>query len=514
MPKLTQPERLETLALQSLAVWLSELGEQLMTITDCPNIIKSYVDTLNRLFDYNVPCYLFDRLREEIFRTVPISIERIKSNIVFGSPMNIFLNQCKIAVSLTEVLVSSKLRKLCFDKTPKMVRHLFYKKLSGLKGLEYLDLGSMSGGWKTVDLEPTIIKGLNSMNNLRILILNYDCTDNILNSLHENCPNLHTIDLSSSKLVTNDSIDILIKNKKLRNVELYRTAVTLSGYINIFMNLKTLENIGQNDEIGLCLEYIQTNYPQLSTFKLKKFVSSYVTSSHLQYLSEMCPLIESISLFHNSLLCDLMHLIAFNNLCDLKLLSCDFFCDRVRDVLEVKGCNLTQLNLEHVDQIDMNALMYISQFCPDLKILIIYNCDLVDSTSLYTSRLAIPPFMNLERLTIAAQCRIKHLEFLLSSCFKIKFIHFGTMVTTNDYLIDSVMERNPMEYLEEFRIIFSDQLTIRSAYKIAECCPVLTKLSELDSWTKIKPFELETFKVFIKERNYDLDVKSSGKYEF
>lgn len=481
MPQLTQPDRLETLALKSLAVWLSDLGTELMLINDSPDIIQAYVDTLNRLFDYNVPCYLFDRLREEIFKTVPTTIERIKSNIVFGSPMNIFLRQCKIAVSLTEVLISSKLRKLCFDKTPKMIRHLFYNKLSSLSGLEYLDLGSMSGGWKTVDLEPTIINGLDAMSNLRILILNYDCTDNILNSLHTACPNLHSIDLSSSKLITNESIDILLKNKKLRNVELYRTGVTLSGYINIFMNLKTLENIGQNDEIGLCIEYIQSNYPELPTFKLKRFASSYVTSCHLQYLSEMCPLIESISLFHNSLICDLMYLLAFNNLYDLKLLSCDFFCDRIRDVLEVKGCNLTQLNLEHVDQIDMNALMYISQFCPDLKFLIIYNCDLVDSTSLYTTRLAIPPFMNLERLTIAAQCRIKHLEFLLSSCFKIKFIHFGTMVTTNDYLIDSVMERNPMEYLEELRIIFSDQLTIRSAYKIVECCPVLTQLSGLDS---------------------------------
>jgi hypothetical protein len=32
--------------------------------------------------------------------------------------------------------------------------------------------------------------------------------------------------------------------------------------------------------------------------------------------------------------------------------------DQIRSVLKVEGCNLTTLNLVHVDEIDMNTLIY------------------------------------------------------------------------------------------------------------------------------------------------------------
>lgn len=364
----------------------------------------------------------------------------------------------------------------------------------------------MSGGWKTEDVEHFYINGLNTMTNLRAVTLAYDCTDNILDMLAMTAPLIEHIDVSNSKMITDRSIDRLLRFMNLKTVQLHRTSVTMEGYSTLLLYSQELTDIGKYDEIGRVLEYLDEWNPQKKTYKLKKFISTYVTSKHLQLLSEKCPDIDTVSIFHNVMLIDLMLLIGINKLSTLKLLSCDFFGDRVRDVLQVKGCNLTYLHLEHVDQIDLNALMYISQYCPDLKYLSLYNCQLLDSTSVYIRKPTIPPFMNLERLTFAAQGSRKHLEFLLKDAYKIKYISLGTQAPTCDQLFSNILGCNPLQYLEEMRIIHSDQLTITTAYKLVNNCPKLKLLKELESWSTVKESELDAFKLYVKTRNLDLDI--------
>lgn len=205
-----------------------------------------------------------------------------------------------------------------------------------------------------------------------------------------------------------------------------------------------------------------------------------------------------------------MTVIGLNQLTKLKLLSCDFFADQIRDVLQVKGCNLTSLNLEHVDEIDMNALIYISQFCPDLKKLVLCNCNLMQSTSI--RRYKLPPFMNLESLTLIGECSIQHLEYLLCNAHRLKFIHFGTQIITNDELFEKVFLRNELSQLEEIRILYSDYLTKKTAYALVNNCTSLQKLFEIESWLNVMPWEFDELKRYIKEKNFDVDLTSYRKF--
>ncbi|GAB0086258.1 SCF E3 ubiquitin ligase complex F-box protein grrA isoform X1 [Sergentomyia squamirostris] len=517
MPKIRQPTPLSTLSLHAVASWLTTLARHNMIVVakiskfnvqEAASLLKRKMTILHDLFEYNVPFCVYDKLAGELFEAIPRLIETIKKEQDLGSSMGKFLSDVNVAVSLTEILLSSNLRSLYFDLIPKTMRHYFYIKLDQLSGLRSLDLGSLSGGWKTQDMEPTVLNGIVNMRNLQMLCINYDATDNIIKMLSESCPNLLEVDFSSSKSITNASVDLLIPMRNLRKVILYRTSVTLDGYVNLLMNLPKLEDLGRYDDLGRCLSCIDTNYPWLEVLNLTKFISHYATTEHLQILGRLCPRIHTVSVFNNPLLLDLMSLISIDNLHDLKLLSADFFADQIKHVLEVKGCNLTHLHLEHVDEIDMNALIYISQFCPDLKTFVIYNCDLVDSTSLCMRRFPIPPFMNLERLTVAATCKFWHLDFLLATAVKIRYIYLGTMVPTDDDLIAHVLIKNPMSMLEELRVMVSDGLTINSVYKLANSCVSLQKLSELESWSKITKAELIEFMRYIKTRNLDLDIKS------
>uniref|UniRef100_A0A1Q3FKD0 Putative scf e3 ubiquitin ligase complex f-box protein grra n=1 Tax=Culex tarsalis TaxID=7177 RepID=A0A1Q3FKD0_CULTA len=522
MPRLGQPARLEDMALKRSATWLCVIAENLMPImlhmsrnreeNDGPKILKHIVSDLRDEYDHCVPAHLFDEFGKELIEQIKDLIERVKRALDIRASMAKFLAQVNVAIAMSEILLSRKLRSLKIDEMPKMMRHVFYSRMSDMKGLKYLSLGSMTGGWKTFDMQETIMKGMVTMMNLTGLTLNYDCTDTILQGLAKCCPNLEYVDISNSKYITNDSIEFLVKLKNLKVALLHRTQVTISGMIELLVKAKNLTDLGRYDELGRCLEFIDQNYPQISRLKLRKFETRFATTRHIQLLSELCPDLYYVSIFHNMLLMDLMSLIGINNLSELYLLSCDFFADQIRDVLQVKGCNLTCLHLEHVDQIDMNALIYISQYCVDLKILSLYNCVMIPSTSLYTRRYAIPPFMNLEKLWFVSDCAPQYLEFILVTALKIKFIQLGTQVFTSDEMFERILLRNPLQYLEDIRIINSEELTIATAYRLVENCPSLVILNEIECWKKVRDYELVQFQEMVKERNYAVHTAPLRKY--
>ena len=62
-----------------------------------------------------------------------------------------------------------------------------------MTGLEVLDLGSGSAGWKTSDIEKIIVNGVSAMPNLMCFILCFDCTDNIITALAQNCKKVTNI---------------------------------------------------------------------------------------------------------------------------------------------------------------------------------------------------------------------------------------------------------------------------------------------------------------------------------
>ncbi|XP_034827682.1 uncharacterized protein [Maniola hyperantus] len=227
----------------------------------------------------------------------------------------------------------------------------------------------------------------------------------------------------------------------------------------------------------------------------------------------MCPNICSMTVFHNTLQSDLMVLIGLKKLFDLKLLSCDFYADQIKQVLQVKGCNLLKLHLEHVDQIDLNALMYISQLCSLLESLTFYNCTLIQHTSLYTKKLEILPFRNLKKLTCVSLFTDEQLLFLLTNCINVEFIQIGTAIQLTDEFMFKILEINPMIYLKELRIMQSDFLTMLSVERIIQSCMSLEILVELESWSLITENDREYVRNYIKINNYNVDISPIRRYD-
>lgn len=522
MSNFKQPQTLEKTALYYLGEWVACTAESLMTpvanlahknTEKSQQELSRHVQKIRLYLSYNVPWILYNHLAAEVIRSLSELLEKTKKSLGFRGSMGKFVSQMNVAVSMAEVLFTHNLTVLTIDTIPKMMRSIFYVKLHLLTGLVYLNLGSLSGGWKTADMEESVIRSLKPLHRLKSLIINYDCTDNILVCIVDNCPKLEKLDMSCSKCITNESINIIIKLQCLKSIQLYRTSVTLEGYAKLLIKCKTLQDIGRCDDIGKVLEYIDLTNSSARPMNLTIYVSRYAPISALQLAVQMCPKIRNMTVFHNTLQGDLMPLIELPELRELKLLSCDFYADQIKQVLQVKGCNISSLHLEHVDQIDLNALMYISQLCPMLRSLTLYNCTLIQHTSLYTRKLEILPFRNLKKFTLVSTCTENQLSFVLSNCLNVEFVHIGTAVQLTDDFVEKLLDKNPLIHLKELRIMQSEFLTIASVERIIHSCMSLQTLVELECWSMLTETDIEYIKNYIKINNFNIDVAPIRRYD-
>lgn len=514
MPKKKQVPPLEELSLRAVGNLVGVLGRRLVKPIVYGNLgpgvglylLENNIAFISNLLRQNIPLYLYDRMCLKVLRTVQQLIEETKKSYDHHAPMSSFVNEMNVVVSLTEVIISAQLRTIDFTIWPKMMRYVMYKSLHKMTGLEILNLGSCLGSWTNPD--KCILEGLSKMTKLTTLSLCFDCNDCIIQILGENCPKLRHLDVTSSRSVTDRCIPSLLKCQYLTELQLNRTSVTIYGYAQLLIGLPYLQDLGRCDEFGKVLKYLKDAHPdsQSRQFNIRKFQSRDVSPEELKLLADMCPQVYHVSVFHDEEIN--LTILTFLNLTELKLLSCNFYTDCVKQLLKIKGCNLISLHLEHVDEVDLNALMYVSQYCSRLKNLVLYNCDFLNHVSLFANpnHLSIKPFQYLERLFCVADCASLHLEFLFTYCFNIKYIHLGSSTGIDHELMAKILESNPMAQLEELRILYSADLSLRTVDLLLASCPNLKVLSELESWNGISIEELRYFKQYIQRNNFDLDI--------
>ncbi|XP_022920566.1 uncharacterized protein [Onthophagus taurus] len=474
--------------------------------------LQKQLDKLATVLSTHVPFYLHDAMSVEVLNSVKALIEKTKKSYFPHISMNAFMTEMNVVVSLTEVVLNHRLRHIDFSLWPKIMRYVLYKNLYKLSGMEVLNLGSCTGGWRTSDHDRFILQGIGNMKNLKSLCLCFDCTDGVIQIIGENCPNLQCLDVTSSGSVTDRCVSSLLKCTELRELQLYRTSITVGGFAEILINLTKLQDIGRYDEIGNVIRYIYTNYPKCRPLGLKKFQTRDLITENLRLLVELFPKIESISLFHDEQFSDLTVLTALDNLKDLKLLSCNFYTDYLKQLMEIKGQNLTSLHLEHVEEIDLDAIFALSKFCPQLKSLVLYNCDFLDQLVPSNSINIIRPFKHLERLFWVVDCARIHLEVLLMNAVNIKYVHLGSSTGITHNSIVKIISAGSFKKLEELRILYSVDMNLKTVNLLLENCPNLKVLSELESWQGLSFDELKTLRSNIASSNFNLDIRPTLSY--
>ncbi|XP_014204185.1 uncharacterized protein LOC106636327 [Copidosoma floridanum] len=528
MPRKHRVPSLCELALRSVSEYVKTFGKRIVQpMTMLPSLDpkrgQAYLNTLltamRQQLGCNVPWNLHDRMAVETLRGIGELISEIKNAYTERSTVS-FIAEINVAINLTRVIVHPNLRCIEFSAWPKLMRHALYECLEDMTGLEVLDLGSGSVGWKTSDIEKIIVNALGNMKRLTSFTLCFDCTDNIIAALCQNCPRLQKLDVTASRSVTDRSVFFLLKCQELREIKLLRTSVSVPGYASLLLNHACLEDIGRYDELGVALEYIQHSVDRRTDkpFGLKAFECRNMSLEHLCLLVDMCPHLTSLSMLRDERIDDLSILAALTELRELKLLSCDYYANNVDVLLDVIGCNLVSLHLEHVGEIDLDALVGISQYCPNLRSLVFYNCEFLPVAGVRcrrllqqqrnnnNNRLPVPPFAKLERLKCVVDCAESHLEFILQHCANVRSIHLGSSTGIGDATMRRALTRNPMGKLEDLKILYSSDLSMSTVQLLMENCQNLRRLSELESWDGIAPQDLDAFRQELRRTNVNLDT--------
>ncbi|XP_076639558.1 uncharacterized protein LOC143351655 [Colletes latitarsis] len=517
MPKKQQVPMLVDLALYSVGEFVTTFGRYMtklicMTSKTNPECgytnLHSMLEFMKHLLNCSIPRHLYDKMSIAVLTAIVNLVKETRGTYNDFALTTAFLSEMTIVLRLTEVAVGAHLKAIEFSAWPKIMRHVLYNKLYDMVGLEILDLGSGSAGWRTSDIEKIIANGVSAMPNLVCFILCFDCTDNIILALAQNCKKLQKLDVTASRSVTERSISPLLSCKHLKHIKLCRTSMTIPGYANLFLEHSKIEDIGRCDEFGYVLEHIhQKDFK--SSLCVRTFESRNFSMEHLYLLVDICPYITSLCLLRDERIGDLTILATLNYLKELKLLSCDFYAHGIKKLLEIKGCAIISLHLEHVEEIDLNALILISQYCPDIRDLVFYNCEFLEHVAVHPRKLTILPFQFLEKIKCVAECANMHLEFLLSHCINIKFIQLGSSTGIGDETMGRIFLQNSMRKLEELKILYSHDLSMKTVQLLMQNCDNLRRLSELESWQGISSAELNSFREELKNTNTNLDTSPS-----
>ena len=314
---------------------------------------------------------------------------------------------------------------------------------------------------------------------------------------------------SGSQAVTDQGASWLLSCKELVNLDLYQTSISVEGYAQLLQSLPKLRTVGRCDAFGQILEYLKNYNRDPVQLAIKCFHSRDVSYDQLKLMTSMCPELVHVSLYVDEDAGNLLEpLMALKHLTEVKLLACNFYTDKVDQLLQAKGPQLTLLHLEHIDELDMNALCCIAQNCPDLRRLVFFSCDFVENfgSSLTDRKFDPPPFTKLESLVCVSESAPNIIEFLLVHAKNLKSVQFGSTAWFNDDTVAKVLSKGALKCVEEIRILRSYELTMRAVNALLDSCPNLHILAEMDGWEGISQVELVQLRKMIKDENLDLDT--------
>ena len=447
-----------------------------------------------------------------------------------------YMREMYALTKFSNILVHSKTRSLDLDKIPKILRTRMYDSLSGFHGLTTLILGSGSGGWVPDAYSDKFILALPHLKRLAHFSLKYDCTSSVLQVLSESCSKtLKILDLERSRQVKGDEcVDYILAFKQVVEMNLFHTGFEVHQLSKILSHSKELRHLQRGDFLAEVVEYLEISRPQ-TVLQIQDFWASedYFFHSREQMLlvSKFCPNItKAMFMFELQACDDLSILNEFPNLIDLDLWGGQFYTDGLCEYLQTHGVKLINLALVHVEEIDRKALAIISLCCPNLKKLILCNCEFEEETQSVSEdfrdadrilrrereqevQSLIRPMLELEMVKIISHCSSDYIEFLLSQCLNVKQIYLGMNTGISDETIYKILANNCLAQLEVLSIQKAGKkMTMESVETLIMNCPKLKKIKDLTYVGGIHENEIKILQCKIRDENLNLlleDEKSN-----
>ena len=212
------------------------------------------------------------------------------------------------------------------------VRNHLYDKLWALPGLRELWLGEASHGYTPDIFKRQFQAGVSNMKRLVRFSLQFDCFDNLISSLAENCgESLKLLDVSQSTNVTDVSLESFQKFRNLLDLNIFSCGFTAEGQARLLVSLPSLLNLRRGDFLCEAAEWMEwKETEQTPRLHVREFFSSetyhFHTVQQMATVARICPnIVKMRFIFSKEHFISYLNLAAFKNLQDLHLCGGDFY---------------------------------------------------------------------------------------------------------------------------------------------------------------------------------------------
>ena len=261
------------------------------------------------------------------------------------------------------------------------VRNRLYGKLSSLSGVKVLLLGNASHGYTPDMFKHNFLSAVENMTRIVHFSLHFDCFDELVHRLSENCSQtLRMLDIEHSLMVTDESVQNITKLRNIVELNIFSCGLSTEGQAKVLLGLPQLSNLKRGDFLCDALDWIDwlTDEENIQ-LGIKEFFSSesyhFHTIDQMMLVAKLCPMIFKMRfMFNKEHFISFLHLKNFKYLNQLHICAGDFYSDNLIDLLEEIGSQLIDLDLYAVDELDMKGIAMISIYCQNLKKLGFSQC--------------------------------------------------------------------------------------------------------------------------------------------
>ena len=208
----------------------------------------------------------------------------------------------------------------------------------------------------------------------------------------------------------------------------------------------------------------------------------------------------------------------------------EFYSDKINLVLTQIGLRLRTLFLIHCEEINEAAIVSLTNHCPNIETLGLYNCDFNEMTVensedefyfRHRDKEKLQLLLDLKHLSIVSECPPRYAVMLLTSALNIETFKTGINCPLTDDDILQVFDKNQMKHLESFNIPASQHLTMKSVEILMLYCDKIRydfkifrlnssvfsrSIQDLNYWDKCSEKEVERLRFHAMMKNYDLDL--------
>ena len=281
----------------------------------------------------NITASVFKGIEEAIVERNSMMHMCDKPAIISKYNMEMFL-----ILKFLDVILVPNLSSLDLRNRLQPVRNHYYKKLSDLTSLQIINLADASHGYISNTMESyqkQFLTGIKEMKRLVSFTLHFDCYDELISCLSENCNGtLKMLDIESSKQVTDSCIEDITSFNKLCELNIFACGFSGEGQAKILTGLRNLSSLKRGDFLCEALDWAEWlklgEASEVQKFALGEFFYSenyhFHTVDQMKLVAKYCPNIYRMRfMFGKEYFVTFQNLSVFKNLKELHLCGGEFY---------------------------------------------------------------------------------------------------------------------------------------------------------------------------------------------